>query len=193
MSGISSSQGVTHQCARNAPSALSGRPRRSSPHGSRGAHFNLLPGSDTRSSHAPRLSHLHPIFRYPPPEISHDLTRWRKALAHPHARPRRLNHRPRRGLPPHHRVPAHQLLGAGRGLRRRRAAHRSREQHVHRTTLRGAHRQPVRADGCPRLAPRHRGLQRRTPDLLHYHAFHNLLGDFACPRLPIARSETTAE
>lgn len=26
-----------------------------------------------------------------------------------------------------------------------------------------------------------------TPDLLHYHAFHNMLGDFACPKLPIAR------
>jgi hypothetical protein len=29
-----------------------------------------------------------------------------------------------------------------------------------------------------------------TPDLLHYQAFHNLLGDFACPKLPIARRES---
>lgn len=32
-----------------------------------------------------------------------------------------------------------------------------------------------------------------TPDLLHYEAFHNLLGDFACPGLPIARRESAAE
>jgi hypothetical protein len=29
-----------------------------------------------------------------------------------------------------------------------------------------------------------------TTDLLHYQAFHNLLGDFACPKLPIERRES---
>jgi hypothetical protein len=29
-----------------------------------------------------------------------------------------------------------------------------------------------------------------TTDLLHYQAFHNLLGDLACPKLPIERRES---